>query len=141
MKNFPISVLDKKTGLLVNKYEGSKTGMGYVTFQQEVTSISNGARRTSVRTTRLRGPYEELLRDFTFVGIGLEGKIVKIESFEPFWEGQAFKINPETKVPVLKEGKVVYMIYQFEENPNAKDVWLESEVEEAVSVNDDVARQ
>ena len=141
MKNFPISVLDKKSQLLVNKYANSTTGLGFVTFQQEVTAITNGAERTSVRTTRLRGDYEELLKKYTKAGTPKEGTIVKFESFEPFWEGQAFKINPQTDAPVLKNGKPVYMIYQFESNPNAKDEWIESEVEETVSVSDDLAKQ
>lgn len=129
MKN-PISILDKNTGLLVNRYANSTTGLGYVTFQQEVTAISNGAERTSLRTTRLRGDFEELLKNYTKIGAPKEGKIVKIESFEPFWESQTPKINPKKDNElILKDGKPVYMIYQFESNVNAKDEFLKSEVE------------
>jgi hypothetical protein len=46
-------------------------------------------------------------------GHELEGKIITVESFEPFYEGQPCKINPTSKDAILVDGKKVYRDNKF----------------------------
>lgn len=52
-------------------------------------------------------------------GKQLPGKIITVESFEPFYEGQACKINPTSKEDVLVDGKKVYRDSKYTENAEA----------------------
>ena len=126
---------------LVNKYANSTKGIGYITVQQEVVTFDKGFRKTSLRTARIRGEFNDLVNTYKRSGEILEGRIVRFESFDPFMEGQTPKMNPETKELVKKNGKPVYMMYQYSDNETHKDEWIESEVEETVSVSDDLAKQ
>ena len=135
-------ILDPKTNLLVNAY-ASRPSYGYVLLSQEVTVIANGAVRCSIRTTRFRGEVELLQKMFKTPGAKLDGKIVKFESFEPFMEGQQPKMNPQKNMElILKDGKSVFMMYQYEKDTNAKDEWIASTPEVVeTSVSDDRAGQ
>lgn len=135
-------ILDPKTNLLVNAY-ASRPSYGYVLLSQEVTVIANGAVRCSIRTTRFRGEVELLQKMFKTPGAKLDGKIVKFESFEPFMEGQQPKMNPQKNMElILKDGKPVFMMYQYEEDTNAKDEWIASTPEVVeTSVSEDIAAQ
>ena len=135
-------ILDPKTNLLVNAY-ASRPSYGYVLLSQEVTVIANGAVRCSIRTTRFRGEVELLQKMFKTPGAKLDGKIVKFESFEPFMEGQQPKMNPQKNMElILKDGNPVFMMYQYEEDTNAKDEWIASTPEVVeTSVSDDIAAQ
>ena len=136
-------ILDPKTNLLVNAY-ASRPSYGYVLLSQEVLTTANGAIRSSIRTTRYRGDVELLQKLFKTPGEKLtEGTIVKFESFEPFMEGQQPKMNPQKNMElILKDGNPVFMMYQYEEDTNAKDEWIASTPEVVeTSVSDDIAAQ
>lgn len=49
----------------------------------------------------------------------LPGKIITLESFEPFYDGQECKINPTTKAEVLVDGKKVYRNSVYTDNLQA----------------------
>ncbi len=57
-------------------------------------------------------------------GHQLEGKIITVESFEPFYDGQTCKINPTSKEDVLVDGKKVYRDSKFTENINATNSYI-----------------
>ena len=71
-------------------------------------------------------------------GQELVGKIIKKESFSPFYEGQQPKINPQTNEQVLTNDRPTYLEFQYTEDPNAHDMWIEEEdeVEEEVVANE-----
>ena len=71
-------------------------------------------------------------------GQELVGKIIKKESSAPFYEGQQPKINPTTNEQVLTNGRPTYLEFQYTEDPNAHDMWIEEEdeVEEEVVANE-----
>lgn len=57
-------------------------------------------------------------------GTVLPGKIVVQESFEPFYEGQECKINPDTKAEVKVDGKNVYRQSRYTDDVNAVDTLI-----------------
>lgn len=57
-------------------------------------------------------------------GTALPGKIVVHESFEPFYEGQECKINPDTKAEVKVDGKNVYRQSRYTDDVNAVDTLI-----------------
>lgn len=71
-------------------------------------------------------------------GQELIGKIIKKESFAPFYDGQQPKINPQTNEQVLTNGRPTYLEFQYTEDTKAHDMWIdeENEVEEEVVVNE-----
>jgi hypothetical protein len=60
-------------------------------------------------------------KDILTVGQELPGKIVRVESRTPLFEGQKPKVNPQTNAIVLVDGAKVYFKDEYTENLDAQD--------------------
>jgi len=107
--------------------EWTKDGKNYgsVRVEQAALSSENGFINIRNRSTfiTLEGKSLDLLRSRLVAGqpFPLEGKIVREESFTPFYEGQPHKINPQTKEDILVDNQKVYFYDKFVTNMNASD--------------------
>lgn len=106
---------------------------GTVRLDESHTSFENGFLNTQKRTAFLRGEVEQLealgLKDEQ----KLPGKIIKRESYAPFYEGQSPKIYPEGSEragqPVLKNGRETYLEYVYTASNTADpDVWIGEDI-------------
>lgn len=66
-------------------------------------------------------------------GHTLPGKIIVMESFTPFYEGQDAKINPSTKDAVKVDGKLVYRQAQYTEDSSLCSSLLRASQQETIS--------
>lgn len=99
---------------------------GTVRVDSENKSFSGGILNISKRTAFIRGRVEHLEAMNFRDGQPLAGKIQKQESFEPFYENQPPKINPTTGAEVLKNGKLTYLQFEYVEDPEALDLWIDA---------------
>lgn len=110
---------------------------GTIRLDAEQNVFSGGFFNVQKRTAFVRGRITDLeslkLRD----GQVLSGQIVKKESFSPFYtkeDGtpQQPKINPTTGEVVLTDGQPTYLEYEYTEDMNAVDYWVEEDSTEEV---------
>jgi hypothetical protein len=97
------------------------------------TSMENGIVNVSKRSAFIRGKISDIEALNLKAGQTLVGKIVKRESFEPFYEGQDPKIYPSGEnmgQPVLTNGQKTYLEYVYSADHNALDVWVGQTSEE-----------
>jgi hypothetical protein len=59
----------------------------------------------------------------------LPGKIVKTESFAPFYENQPAKINPSTGEVVLTQGRPTFIQMTYTMDANAQDTFISEDAE------------
>lgn len=108
-KNGSIFTLNEK----ISK-DGIERGF-YVCESTEITMEGGFVRKNKV--TALLTVESSLAKELAWVvGKQLTGKIITIESFKPFYEGQPFKINPTTKDAVLINGQKVYRQSTYTDN-------------------------
>lgn len=97
---------------------------GTFRVDSENVSMENGIMNRSKRSAFIRGQ----LLDLNSLGLkadqALPGKIIKRESFEPFYVGQPAKLNPTTMQVVLTNGRETYIEFAYTEDVNAPDVWV-----------------
>jgi hypothetical protein len=98
---------------------------GTIRVDSEHRSFENGILNIQKRSAFVRGK----LVDFGLLGLRagqtLPGKIVKRESFTPFYEGQEAKINPTTGEKVLTAGRETFIEFVYTDNMDApSDVWV-----------------
>lgn len=95
--------------------------------------FSNGVLNMNKRTAFVRGRIADLEALGLTIGMQLSGKIIRRESFSPFYEGQNPKAYPTNTVidgrdvsgqSVLKNGKETYLESIYTEDPSAKDEWV-----------------
>lgn len=79
----------------------------------------------SKRTAFIHGKIEDLATLNLKAGMKLPGRIKKVESFQPFYDGQEPKINPTTGEIVLTDGEPTYLEYSYVQDANALDVFVE----------------
>lgn len=109
---------------------GSNPEYGTVRVDSETVSYTNGYMNKSRRTAFIRGRVSDLESMNFKDGQRMIGIIQKQESFSPFYDGQTPKINPSTSEVILKDGKEVYLQYEYIEDTNApKDVWVTPQAE------------
>ena len=127
MKNYAVVVAHPKTGLVITPSK-KNTDWGTVRLDQEKVVINNGLMVKQRRTAFLRGEIA-VLEEQGFTEDSADSKqigtIIRKESFKPFFEDQEPKMNPETEELVLKDGKPVYLEFEFTKDLDRKDVWLE----------------
>lgn len=95
-----------KTSTVVNENTGS-------TFVQK-----------SSRSAWINGEEDFLKSIYTHNGQVIEGQIVRLYSFEPFYNGQQPVINPQTNQVVLKDGKTFYFKDVYDQSGLLKDKWV-----------------
>lgn len=106
---------------------------GTVRLDESHTSFENGFVNTQKRTAFLRGEVEQLEALGLNAGQKLQGKIIKRESYAPFYEGQSPKIYPDGSdragQPVLKNGRETYLEYVYTASNTADpDVWVGEDI-------------
>ena len=97
---------------------------GTIRLDSEHKSMEKGFVNIQKRSAFVRGRIEDLNALDLKSGQSLPGKIIKRESFEPFYEGQAPKINPTTAEIVLTNGRETYLEFVYTEDDNATDQWV-----------------
>jgi len=102
---------------------------GTIRVDASTQSMENGILNVSNRTAFIRGKIKDLESLNLKAEQVLSGKIVKQESFTPFYEGQNPKINPTTGEVVLKDGKKLFLNYVYTSDLNAStDVFIQEQV-------------
>lgn len=138
MKNLvkkPVVVKHPETGLVITP-SVNKPEFGTIRIDQEVNVFNNGFFAVQKRTAFVRGRITDLeslgLKD----GSTLDGKIIRKESFEPFYENQEPKINPQTNEVILTDGRPTYLEFEYTEDKDASDHWVaeSNEVEETADI-------
>jgi hypothetical protein len=94
---------------------------GTVRLDSVETSFKDGFMNKSKRSAFIRGSIEDLESMNYRVGSVIQGKIIKIEGFQPFYPGQSPKINPTTSEIILTDGKETFLQFQFTQDSNAQD--------------------
>ena len=89
---------------------------GTIRLDAEQNVFSNGFFSVQKRTAFVRGRLVDLESLSLKDGQILAGQIVRKESFEPFYEGQAPKINPTTSEVVLTDGRPTYLEFEYTED-------------------------
>jgi hypothetical protein len=96
----------------------SKDGIarGFFVVESSEISMEGGFIRKN-KVTALLTVESELAKELAWTeGHTLPGKIITVEAFEPFYEGQECKINPTSKAEVLVDGKKVYRQSTYTDN-------------------------
>lgn len=103
---------------------------GTIRVDKSTQSFNNGFFQISNRTAFIRGRITDLTAMVEGLNLSdgstMEGKIIKRESFNPFYEGQDPKINPSTGEIVLTDGKPTYLEYMFTQDAGLTDAWVEN---------------
>lgn len=104
----------------------------YGTFRVDTVnkSLENGFVNISKRSAFIRGRITDLESLGLSANQTLPGKIQKMESFEPFYEGQEPKINPTTQEQVLTDGKISYIQFEYTSDAKALDIWVDNSAPE-----------
>lgn len=126
MKVQPTIVAHPVTGLVITP-SSSNPEYGKIRLDQEVRVFNNGFMSIQKRTAFVAAKIEDLESLKLKVGSIMRGKIIKIESFSPQYEGHTPKINPTTGEVVLTNGRETYLTFQYVEDTQALDTWLEEE--------------
>ena len=131
----PVVVKHPETGLVITP-SVNKPEFGTIRIDQEVNVFNNGFFAIQKRTAFVRGRITDLeslgLKD----GSTLDGKIIRKESFKPFYENQEPKINPQTNEVILTDGRPTYLEFEYTEDKDASDHWVaeSNEVEETADI-------
>lgn len=107
----------------------NKPEFGTIRLDQEVVTMEGGFLNRTKRSGFISGKMTDLEAMGYKEGQIIAGTIRRVESFEPQFEGQNHKINPETKADVLVDGKKVYFQDKFTEDVEAKDVLVKTQAE------------
>lgn len=135
----PVVVKHPETGLVITS-SVNKPEFGTIRIDQEANVFNNGFFTVQKRTAFVRGRITDLeslgLKD----GSTLDGKIIRKESFEPFYENQEPKINPQTNEVILTDSRPTYLEFEYTEDKNASDHWV-AESNEVAETADILAEQ
>ena len=139
--NKVVVVAHPQTGLVVTRNE-SNPEYGTLRLDQVSRTITNNFINESRRTVFIRGNYDLLVSLGYKANQKLAGKIIKLESFNPFYiksDGtpQEPKINPTTQEVILKDGKPVYLEFQYVEDESTPDQWVENPLESVETSSED----
>lgn len=121
-----------ETGAVITE---STTKPGYGTFRvdTETVTMEDGFVNISKRTAFIRGTMENLAKLNLTAGKTLPGTIIRVESFEPQYEGHQPKQYPPSSEfagePVLTNGKETYLEFKYTNVKDAQDYWVESEAD------------
>lgn len=122
-------VVHPTTGLVITP-STNNPAWGTFRVDSENVSMESGILNKSKRSAFIRGKIEDLESLGLRANQSLPGKIVKRESFEPFYEGQPVKINPTTGETVLTNGRPTYIEFVYTDNAQAPDVWVGNTAEQ-----------
>ena len=139
MNNQAKIVAHPETGLLITP-SVNKPEFGSIRIDSQQKVFSNGFMSVQKRTAFVSGRIEDLETMNLRAGMVLPGKIIRIESFSPFYTAgvngatrtQESKINPTTGEEVLTDGRPTYLNFVYTEDKDAQDYWISEESADAV---------
>lgn len=119
---------------------------GTIRVDESHTSMEKGFVNIQHRTAYIRGKITDLTSLGLKDGATIPGKIIRKESFEPFYEGQTCKMYPSSHAqagePVLTEGRETYLQFEYTSDMNAGDTWVgTNSVEVSEEVKEALAEQ
>lgn len=129
-----------ETGLVVTPSK-NKEGFGTIRVDQTIISWENGFGNTQKRSAFITAPIEMLEDLKEGEVLNKNGNIIKLESYEPFYEGQTSKVNPTTGEEVLTNGRPTYLRFVYTELADAQDRFIDNSVEESVEESAALAEQ
>lgn len=131
------SILNSKTGVkdfrFVNE-SGTHASVYVESIQEQYTlNLQTGSTYRSLvkRGTFIGGPIEDMANFKE--GQTLDGKIIKISSYKPFYEGQSSVINPTTGEVVLHNGREYYIKFAYDATNSMQDLWLQEESDDSIN--------
>ena len=139
----PTIMAHPESGVIITP-STSNPEFGTIRVDQVADVFNNGFFATQRRVAFIRGrvsDLEGLVERFKLKeGSTLNGKIIKQESFEPFYtkaDGtpQEPKIHPTTNEVILTDGRPTYLNFVYTEDNSASDHWVENELVEEVIEN------
>jgi hypothetical protein len=121
-------ILDSRSGLHVTP-STTREGWGQVCLQSTQTVINNGIATPVNRKAWVKGPVELLTKEFK-LNQQKNGKIIRITSDTPFYDGQSPVINPNSGEVVMRRetNAPFYQNHQYTEDLTASDYHLISTV-------------
>lgn len=121
-------ILDSRSGLHVTP-STTREGWGQVCLQSTQTVINNGIATPVNRKAWVKGPVELLAKEFK-LGAVKNGKIIRITSDVPFYDGQSPVINPNSGEVVMRRetNAPFYQNHQYTEDLSSSDYHLTSTV-------------
>lgn len=131
IKNKPVTVSkikNSKTGIedfkFINK-EGTHCNV-YVESIQDTFNVNLENGNTFMSKVKRGAFISGNVEDMSNFKEGqvLPGKIVKVSSYKPFYDGQDPVINPKTKQTVLNEGKEYFIKFVYDPSGKLEDLWL-----------------
>lgn len=121
--NFVTVVKHPESGEVITK-SSKNPEYGTIRVDALTVSMEKGFLNKSNRSAFIRGKVSDLeslgLKD----GSKISGKIIKRESFKPFYPGQSPKINPTTGEILLKDEKETYIEFVYTEDLSSCDTWV-----------------
>lgn len=126
MSKVTVAVNSKNKQVFTPNDAVSKNGkeLGFYIVKSSHVSMENGFIVKQTRSATLTIE-QSLAKELDWKeGTQLPGKIIVQESFEPFYEGQECKINPDTKAEVKVDGKNVYRQSRYTDDVNAVDTLI-----------------
>jgi hypothetical protein len=139
METQAIVVKHPESGKVITKWEKDGKTYGKIRLDQSTIVVENGFTNIRKRVAFVTmdeatmAVLEPSLKDGKPYPIN--GKIVRKESFEPLYAGQAHKINPTTNEAVLVNGKKVYFKDDFTTNMSAQDSLISATASVATESN------
>jgi len=118
-------VAHPETGAIITVSKNNSQ-YGTIRLDSENVSLEGKFMNKSKRTAFIRGKVEDLQSLGYKAGQTLGGKIVKKESFSPFYEGQSPKVNPSNGEIILTNGEETFLDYTYTADNNALDTWVGS---------------
>lgn len=121
-------ILDPRSNELVTP-STTREGWGQVCLQSTQTVINNGIANSVKRMAWVKGPVELLAKEFK-LNQQKNGKIIRITSDTPFYDGQSPVINPTSGEVVMRRetNAPFYQNHQYTEDLSSSDYHLTSSV-------------
>lgn len=99
---------------------------------QQVFNSKTGFFNEEKRTAFVPGKIADLAKLNWEAGKTVTGKILRLESFNPFYEGQDMKRYPDSHAnagePVLTSGRPTYLRFVYTPNLALQDEWVDNSV-------------
>lgn len=124
----PVKIVANPTTGEVVTVNAKKPNFGTIRIESSVTDMSTGFFSVRKRVVFIGGPLDQLLAEGFKDQQVIPGKIIMLQSYEPFYAGQQCKINPTTQQPVLTEGRPTYMEFRHTMNMSEEDRWVSNAV-------------
>lgn len=133
-----------ETGAVITASKSNpEIGSIRVESTQDVFNPNTGFFNEEKRTAFIPGKIADLAKLNWEAGQTVPGKILRLESFDPFYPEQDMKRYPENHVnagePVLTEGRPTYLRFIFTPNLALQDRWVDNSV--AVETTQSIEQQ